>query len=326
MIAPRFLQSNSDSPVTLTADWQTAFRDGCIVDVAHLAVLRITGQDASSFLQSQLSCDVSAVANGAHSTFGAYCTAKGRMQASFILWADGNDWLMVLPASISPAIQRRLSMFILRAKVRISQAEELVVIGLAGRDAISSLPLGLPNARLGIARWAEGWAIGLSEERCLIIASMAEAGRIWERAIPSLRTSAEFWMWLDIHQGIPWIVAQTQDQFVPQMVNLEVIGGVSFKKGCYPGQEIVARTQYLGKMKRRMYLAHVDAMADAGMPLHSDDVAGQNNGLVVNAVPAPGGGTDLLASVQSDSMESVVHLGTPQGPKLVFGSLPYEIR
>ena len=129
----------------------------------------------------------------------------------------------------------------------------------------------------------------------------------------------------DILLGIPWITAATQEQFVPQMVNLELIGGVSFKKGCYPGQEIVARTQYLGKVKRRMFLARCAAPVSAGMPLCSENVDGQVNGMVVNALPDGNGSSLLLASVQVDSVTtSRVHAFDPDGPILEFASLPYD--
>ena len=134
------------------------------------------------------------------------------------------------------------------------------------------------------------------------------------------------WEWLDIRAGIPWITAATQEQFIPQMANLELIGGVNFKKGCYPGQEIVARTQYLGKVKRRMFLANVNAAAlpIAGDPLFSTDPAAQESGMIVNAQSAPDGGYDVLAVLQTSSVEAgAVHLKAPDGPPLQFLALPY---
>ena len=131
---------------------------------------------------------------------------------------------------------------------------------------------------------------------------------------------------LRLNAGIPMITAATQDQFVPQMVNLEVIGGVSFQKGCYTGQEIVARSQYLGKLKRRMFLAHVDSEAAPGDSLYSADMEGQATGMVVNTAPAPGGGYDLLAVMQVESAKSsTMHLKALDGAPLVLKPLPYTL-
>jgi len=132
------------------------------------------------------------------------------------------------------------------------------------------------------------------------------------------------WRWLDIRAGVPLITAATQDRFVPQMINLELIGGVSFSKGCYTGQEIVARSQYLGKLKRRMFLANVDATAAAGDNLFGEDLGDQVGGAVVNAEPSPEGGYDLLAVLQTGTREnSTVHLKSLDGPALRFLPLPY---
>ena len=122
------------------------------------------------------------------------------------------------------------------------------------------------------------------------------------------------------------IVAATQEQFVPQMVNYEALGGVSFQKGCYPGQEIVARSQYLGKLKRRMVLAHADTPAAPGDSLYSADLGEQASGTVVNAAPAPDGGYDLLAVAQVESARTqTLHLGRPDGAALTLKPLPYAV-
>jgi folate-binding protein YgfZ len=140
---------------------------------------------------------------------------------------------------------------------------------------------------------------------------------------------AACWEWLDIREGIPLITQATQNQLVPQMANLELIGAVSFSKGCYTGQEVVARSQYLGKgVKRRMYLARLDGSTppSAGDELFSDDLGAQASGLVVNAQPAPDGGHDLLVMTPTSSKEgSVVRWKSPDGPALEFGSLPYLV-
>jgi len=137
---------------------------------------------------------------------------------------------------------------------------------------------------------------------------------------------APVWDWLRLNAGVPMLVAATQELFVPQMVNLEAIGGVNFQKGCYPGQEIVARSQYLGKMKRRMFLAHLDESAAPGDSLYSADLPGQATGTVVNAAPAPGGGFDLLAVAQIESANTqTLHLKAESGAPLTLKPLPYAL-
>jgi folate-binding protein YgfZ len=140
------------------------------------------------------------------------------------------------------------------------------------------------------------------------------------------RVGAPAWQWLDVRRGIPWITAATQDRFLPQMANLELIGGVSFSKGCYTGQEIVARTQHRGKVKRRMFLANVGAAAAPGDELVAEDLGDQAGGTVVNAAPSPDGGCDVLAVTQIGSRErSTVHLKSRDGPVLRFLPLPYPV-
>jgi hypothetical protein len=171
--------------------------------------------------------------------------------------------------------------------------------------------------------------IRLADNRFEIVVQPPHAADLWDRLAKEARpVGAPVWDWLEIRAGIPVITAATQDQFVPQMVNLDLVGGVSFQKGCYPGQEIVARTHYLGRVKRRMYLARAyGRIAPApGVELYSQDLDGQPSGMVVNAAPAPDGGFDLLAVIQTASAASQpVRLGAPDGPVLDLEPLPYPV-
>lgn len=308
----------------------TATRAGFVADVTHLAMLTFEGEDAANFLQSQLSCDVEALQSKPSSTFGAYCSPKGRMLASFLLVQHGGVWHMVLERSLLEPVRKRLSLYVLRAKVRISISHDTVLLGLGGPTGLNALNdvIGTSVVQENMVLIHDGIVvIGICGGRCLLMVQASEAAPLWTTLSgQAYVTGTSAWEWSDIHGGIPWISSKTQDQFVPQMANLELIGGISFKKGCYPGQEIVARTQYLGKIKRRMYLAHVSAHADAGVELYSEDVGGQSNGMVVNAVAAADGGSDLLGIVQRESVEnSKVHLASPDGPILQFMPLPYPI-
>ena len=304
-----------------------------LADLSHLGVLDFTGADAESFLQGQLSCDVQAM-DADSSSYGSYCTPKGRMLADFLLWHAAGGFRMALSRGLVAPIQKRLRMYVLRSKVQVADASDAVALlgasGDAASAALGSLVAEVPQ-RAGEARpFGEGGTlVALGSARYLLAVPMDGARDVWTGLAARLRpVGTPCWEWLDIRNGVPLVTARTQEQFVPQMANLELIGGVNFNKGCYPGQEIVARTQYLGKVKRRMFLAHLESEA-APMPgeeIFSDDLPGQSSGMVVNAQPAPEGGYDLLAVVQLSSRESsTVRLRSPEGPVLRFLELPYAV-
>jgi hypothetical protein len=303
-----------------------------LADLSHLGVLAFSRDDARAFLHAQLSCDVNGL--GPHaSTFGAYCSPKGRMLASFLLWPDSQGFEMALARALLPAIEKRLRMFVLRSKVVIAdRTAGRVLLGAAGPLAGPTLARAtgaVPSQLHHVARSDGLTVIRLPGERFLLALEAAEAGRVWDALARTLRpVGAACWEWLDIRNGIPLVTAATQDAFVPQMTNFEVIGGVSFQKGCYPGQEVVARTQYLGKSKRRMFLAHIEAepAPAAGDDLFSEDLGDQASGTVVNAAPSPAGGFDALVVVPTESASnSVVHLRSLGGPALRFHALPYAV-
>lgn len=306
-------------------------RDGLVLaDLSHYGLISLTGEDAQTFLHGQITNDLRGLRDE-RAVFAGYCSAKGRLLADFLVFRRGAELLVMLPRALREAVQKRLAMFVLRARVRLTDASEAwVALGLsgAGADALVREHFGrVPNAPMDVVQAADGWVVRLGEQRFDAFVTPQAAPALWQswsaRARP---VGAPAWDWLTIRAGVPVILPATQDQFVPQMVNLEVLGGVSFNKGCYPGQEIVARSQYLGKLKRRMYLAHVKAEAIAGDELYSPDLPGQACGLVVNAAPAPAGGTDVLAVMQVSSYEAgEVRLGSPDGPRLAFAPLPYEL-
>jgi folate-binding protein YgfZ len=239
---------------------------------------------------------------------------------------------MLLPRTLAAGIRKRLQMFVLRAKVVLEdRSDALAVLGVAGPAAASALQTlveRLPGTPLTLARGDGVTAIAIHGGRFVVVAPVAQAPATWARLAGLTAVGAPCWEWLEISNGLPWITAATQDQFVPQMANLELIGGVNFRKGCYPGQEIVARTQYLGKPKRRLFLAHVDVAASPapGEPLVAEGAADQSAGTVINAAPAPDGGFDLLAVVQTASAGAgTVRLGSAAGPALRFRPLPYAV-
>jgi folate-binding protein YgfZ len=307
-----------------------------IADLSHLGLVQFSGEDAQSFLQGQLTCDVRQV-DFSSALYGGYCNPKGRMLASFLLYHDNSGYLMQLPLELQPAIQKRLSMYVLRAKVKVTdRSEALVRIGVAGNNAgalIETVSSEIPTRDLGVTHGTGGVSIiRLAQDRFELLLTVGLAPEIWQcLSKDAVAVGAPVWDWLEIRAGIPRITAATQEQFVPQMVNLEMIGGVSFQKGCYPGQEIVARSKYLGKIKRRMYLAHVEPQSDegavrAGDELFDVDMGEQSSGMVVNAAASPEGGFDMLAVLQTSSVErGSIRWGRMDGPTLGIMTLPYSV-
>lgn len=309
-------------------------KDGTIiVDLSHLGLIHFSGEDAQTFLQGQLTCDVRRVEPDM-AQHGGYCTPKGRLLANFLLWQK-EDYLMQLPASLCAAIHKRLSLFVLRANVQLTvNSDSLIRIGVAGKAArmlaeeISGIKFD-PDRRCAVAHNEQTSILCLTPNRYEFVTNIEYAPTLWahlrKNASPA---GATCWDWLEIQSGIPVILPATQELFTPQMVNLDAIEGVSFQKGCYPGQEIVARTRYLGKIKRRMYLANIatDTPATPGDDLFSTSMGEQSCGKIVNAAPAPDGGYDVLATIQINSVETgKIHWKALDGPILEIKPLPYSL-
>lgn len=304
-----------------------------MADLSQLGLLAFCGEDTAEFLQNQFTNDVRGLhADGA--AWNGYCSPKGRMLANFLIWKHGADTCLQLSGDIRESVLKRLKMFVLRSKtVGRDATDERVRVVLAGAQAEAALAAaGLPQPAGGMKTAANdtGLTVQIGPGKFVLSVSPESASAIWA-ALAKFATpvGAAVWDWLRLSNGIPMITAATQDEFVPQMVNWEALGGVSFQKGCYPGQEIVARTQYLGKLKRRMYLAHADGnhSPSPGDNLYTPDMEGQASGKVVNAAPAPEGGFDLLAVAQIDSVATgqPIHLGAPDGLVLTLKPQPYAL-
>lgn len=346
--------------ISMNPDWQTYLRTQCAViknqhaahfgdiaaeraavlhetivaDLSTSGLIKFSGSDAAMFLQSQLSCDVREI-DAQTARYGSYCTPKGRILANFTLWRQADDFLMQLPAGLSASIRKRLSMFVLRAKVQLADiGDEWVQIGVAGAGVATAVEKAVSCACSGeqsliVCNSGKNQILRLAPNRFLLIAPAVDAPALWQQLRLHARpVGVSCWEWLTIQAGIPVVLPETQEAFIPQMINLDALGGVGFKKGCYPGQEIVARTQYLGTLKRRMVLAHIDTSesVNAGDPLYSADMADQSSGTVVNAAPSPHGGTDALAVIQLSNLATgSVHWSSPQGPVLAVKPLPYPV-
>jgi len=307
-----------------------------LTDLSHLGLIAVSGPDAQTFLHSQFTHDVRAVSD-AHSQLNAYCSPKGRVLAVFRLFKRADVYYLALPHELVDAVLKRLRLFVLRTQVQLSDASAaLAHIGLAGptaEDSLRTLMGSLPahvNDSTHIP-YAGGTLTILRvpgpTARFEIIGDVAPVKTLWQAlAAHAMPVGAAPWALLDIQSGIPTIHSATADVFVPQMINLELIDALSFTKGCYPGQEIVARTQYLGTLKRRMVRAQVesDGVPQPGTALYTAH-SEQRVGEVVDAQPAPHGGYQLLAVVQiASAAADEVRLQSQQGPVLRFMELPYN--
>jgi folate-binding protein YgfZ len=303
-----------------------------LVPLTHTGLIRAEGEDTAVFLHNLLSNDVKKLPlHGAQYT--SFNTPKGRMLASFTLWRDNSSHLLQVSSDLLAAIHKKLSMYVMRSKVRLSDiTPEFALIGVSGAGAAKALDaagLTLPPEVLTVSQ-GNVQVVRIDASRIVLVVPVAQAASVWQRLASAGGKPAgtAAWRWLDIQAGIPQITAATQDEFVAQMLNFEIIGGVNFEKGCYPGQEIVARMQYLGKLKKRMYLAHVDVTEApaAGSDLFSPEFADQPCGKILSVAPAPQSGFDVLAVLQIASFEGgQVALGSLAGPALHLGTLPYAV-
>jgi folate-binding protein YgfZ len=304
-------------------------RDAAVVcDLGAQAALAVTGADAATFLQGQLTSDVAALAPGS-SQLSAWCSPKGRVLATFTLRRIAADHFeLLLPRLLLEAVHRRLTLFVLRAKVAIHDASEATCrIGIGGPAAHACVAAvaGSPPA---LHRWTEiegGTLAALPGARFIACVEPAQAPQLWDR-VGARAAGFACWRWLTIRAGVPVILPATQDRFIPQMLNLDALGGVSFQKGCYAGQEIVARTQYLGRLKERLALAHADAAPSPAARLYAPAFGDQPCGTVVNAGAAPGGGADLLLVAQLAAIAAgELRVEAQGGAALSLLPLPYDL-
>jgi folate-binding protein YgfZ len=286
--------------------------------LAHLGVIEVGGADAASFLHQQLTSDVKHLADG-EAQHSAWCSAKGRMLASFLVFRSGPNYQLQLSADLLPAILKRLQMFVLRSKVSIVDLSDArQIIGVSGPHAeqvLHAAGLAVPDAALRCTASADGLVIRLDQQRFEVLVGNETAAKLWQALLPTARpVGTRVWQWLEIDAGIPLITSGTREEFVPQMANFEQLGGVSFHKGCYPGQEIIARTQYLGKVKRHLYRAHSSSPIAPGTKIYSPANPEHPCGMIANAAPAPTGGYDALAIVQESFVAAAdLEIAAPGG-------------
>lgn len=303
-----------------------------LTDLSHLGLLQIDGEDRLTFLQGQLTNDVKLL-NGNNSHYAGYCTPKGRMLAMFLVFAQGNHLYLQVNRQLLEPIMKRLKMYVLRSKVMITDASDSIVrLGLAGKDAeqilLSHFGQAPQNAH-ELLSMEEASIIRLpgNRPRYEIFVAAENAEQLWaalsQQAQP---VGASCWEWLEIEAGIPDIEPATQEAFVPQMINLDALGGINFKKGCYTGQEIVARTHYLGKVKRRTLPLQIPPglQAEAGSPLHGGGE--EAVGMLVRVAPSADGGMLALAELRLEAVENGnIYLDKQADIPLQLSELPYDL-
>ena len=303
-------------------------------DLTHMGVIGAHGADAQSFLQSQLSNDISALDNG-HSQLSSYSTPKGRMLGLFRIFRTDDSFYLRLPADTLDTVLQRLRMFVLRAEVTLEDASEAFIrIGVAGRKAAEILTgatgQAMPDEINAVTRNGDLTILRVpgSQPRFEVYAASMDAAKsLWDALnVDAAPVGMPAWRLLEILAGLPAVYAGTSEQFVPQMANLQLLDGVSFRKGCYPGQEIVARMQYLGTLKRRMYLGRIatDEPVAPGASLFTGVDGEQSSGRIVDAQPHPDGGLAALAVLQISAAEAGdLHLDSQDGPVFSLEPLPY---
>jgi tRNA-modifying protein YgfZ len=294
-----------------------------VTPLSHLGIIAVQGDDAAGFLHAQLTQDF-AVLGMSEARLAAFCTAKGRMQASFVGFKRSRDEILLVTSRdvLAPTL-KRLSMFVLRAKAKLRDATaEFALFGLAGEAAARMAPeLKEPwtKADAGNASIVQLYpADGLL--RKLWVAPVGEAPP------PGPALSQEQWLWTEVRSGVATITAPIVEAFVPQMLNYESVGGVNFRKGCYPGQEVVARSQFRGTLKRRAYPVHASFPLQPGQEVFHESDASQPCGLVAQAAAAPAGGWDAIVSIHIAAAEGGrLNAGGPEGGLLQLQPLPYAL-
>ncbi len=315
------------------AELEAATSGNILADLSHLDLIEARGADAFGFLQGQLSNDLRA-ASETRAQLSAWCSAQGRVLALMMVLKRDDAYYLQLPREILESTLKRLRMFVLRAQVTLTDVSDaLPQIGLSGTQAADLLnsQFGRAAARVPDAPYAVVQREQISivrlpgrTPRFVLIGPYSAIRAVWEKFSSALTpTGGAPWKLLDIRDGLPALHPNTQSQFIPQMLNLDALDAVSFTKGCYPGQEIVARARHLGEVKRRLYLASAqsETAPQPGDVLYARAGA-ETVGQVINAQASSAGGFDLLAVVQTgQARPDNVHLAGPDGPLLHFSAV-----
>jgi folate-binding protein YgfZ len=307
----------------------TNFNKQGITRLSNFALLRASGADAVSFLQSQLTNDIASLGEN-RACLAGYCTPKGRLLATMLAWKTGDAITIEVPQELQENLQKRLQLYVMRAKVKLEHISATqILFGVIGDATVKNLAPWfpeLPHSPYELVANEHGVLIRLTDShnlaryQCVVTTEIADAV-----ALAGNKLLESDWLLSEIHAGIPQVTSATLEKFVPQMLNYELIGGVNFKKGCYPGQEIVARTHYLGKQKRRTVLGRIDAVGiTSGTEVFANADPEQPCGMIVNAEKNNAGGTDCLIEIKTSFLsDAIVQLST--GEIVHWLPMPYPL-
>ncbi|MDU0810621.1 MAG: folate-binding protein [Burkholderia sp.] len=312
----------------------------------QFGVIDVSGVDAITFLHSQFTNDIKHL-DPCRALFTGYCSPKGRLLASFIVWRIGQTIRLLVSKDIQDIIQKQLSMFILRSQIKLLNVNDsLEVVGFTGNvydvllQIFSSIPCHVYEKVDGPAGSLIRLPNAADRERYLWINTRVLVDEFIDKLGDTLPIVSRYvWDWLSIRAGEPRITKQTIGQFIPQMVNFDIIGAISFQKGCYPGQEVISRIQYRGTIKRRTVLSHIEDTEHttissincenelSGVELFHSDDPDQPCGMVVNAVALPSKSIDALVEIKLTALfRGTIHIGSASGPTLSFKKLPYTFQ
>ena len=316
------------------ADEQAAYSKLVLADLSHYALIEASGDDVVDFLQGQLTNDIKLVTNGI-GQLSAYCNPKGRILANFRIFQRQDHYFLRLRSDIAETTLKRLRMFVMRSKVElVNRSDELSRMGIAGLDAtkkLATLFKNLPENTDEFSTENEITIIKLAGTlpRYEVHGSFEKVQDLWKKLqADSTPIGENSWNLLTIRAGIPEIVSETVEAFVPQMVNLQAINSLSFTKGCYPGQEVVARMHYLGKLKRRLFIcsAESETLPIPGESIMTSDENEQKVGQIVSSSWSKDKKVEFLAVLQIEKAENEeLHIGSSTGFTIHLIDLPYSL-
>lgn len=305
-----------------------------ISDLSHLSIIEITGQDATEFLNGQFTSNIKQLAKH-HLQFSAWCNPKGQVKTTFLIYRHESGFNVLLPNQLKEIFLKQLQMYIMRADVQLTDnSEELVRIGLTTEHAtiLDALLEKTPEQQGDITLENDLHCLqtfssdnNATTSRYLLIGSPGRIKGLWESLAEQLTTvGTSSWQLLDIKAGYPWLSTTTAEKFLPQMLNLDLINGLDYQKGCYPGQEIIARLNYRGQLKRSLYLStcSLDARPEIADQLYANDRE-NSIGIVINAQVFEDK-YYLLAVIEKESLENHLSLREPDGPNISLLKLPYQ--
>ncbi len=300
--------------------------------IHHLSVLKVTGSDAAKFLNGQITCDTSNIST-AKGNLGAYCTAKGRTISTFLIIKKEDFFLLILPTDLLEPVKKRLQMFVMHDDVQITDCRDFYCLFGLNNQNPDATSLDLPEQVFSSTenKSVQWLRMSLEQNRYIAIADAEHAIDCWTELLENsnfIAASSYEWQYQDMVSGIPWLTTETTEQYIPQMLNLDQLQGISFSKGCYVGQEIVARTHYLGKAKRTMYLGECDsieAIAPGTEIISFQNTEPQSVGKVLSSQTHENR-TALLIVMQTSSTEvKTLKLNTPNQDKITLTELSYFI-